>query len=141
MYSNLTSLNEALLNAARDGNSAKFSNLMQCREMDINTVDPKSGNSPLSVSTRNGQTAIVKLILSHSNVDVNTWKIKRYGDNILHITAFSGYHDIAELILKHGQIDVHHVNNYGATPLRAAQSHGHHDIASLIRHYLENEEL
>ena len=140
MYSNLTSLNEALLNAARDGNSAKFSNLMQCREMDINTVDPNSGHSPLEVSTRNGHTANVKLILSHRKVDVHT-RNNVEDDNILHVAAWSGYYDIAELILKHGQIDVHHVNNYGHTPLRSAQSHGHHDIESLIQHYLKNEEL
>ena len=140
MYSNLTSLNEALLNAAKDGNSAKFSNLMQCREMDINTVDPNSGHSPLALATRNGQTAIVKLILSHSKVDVNV-RMNQNGDNILHYAAWKGYRDIVELILKHGQIDVNQGNDRGATPLQTAKYDGHHDVASLIQQYLENEEL
>ncbi len=52
-------------------------------------------------------------------------------DTPLHLAAYFGYRDVAELLLTHGA-DVNAINSYGRTPLHRAAFNGHQDIAKLL---------
>lgn len=52
-------------------------------------------------------------------------------DTSLHLAAYFGYRDVAEVLLTHGA-DVNAINSYGRTPLHRAAFNGHEDIAKLL---------
>ena len=135
-YANLTSLNEALLKAAAEGDLAKFRALMLCVEADINTIDTKT---PLQYAAMKGHTAIVELLLGNERINVNL--VNEDGNTALHYAAWKGHKNVVELLLGHEQINVNIVNYWGRTPLDTAAGHNHHGIENLIRRFLENGEL
>ena len=135
-YANLTSLNEALLKAAAEGDLAKFRALMQCVEADINTIDTKT---PLQYAAMKGHTAIAELLLGNERINVNL--VNEDGNTALHYAAWKGHKNVVELLLGHEQINVNIVNYWGRTPLDTAAGHNHHGIENLIRRFLENGEL
>ena len=49
----------------------------------------------------------------------------------MHIVAWMGNRDVAELLLERGA-DPNKGDNYGETPLDIAQRHGHEDIVNLM---------
>ena len=91
-YPDLTSLNEALTNATIDGDSAMFRTLIQCIETDINqNINTSDGNgTPLWYATKHGYAAILKLILSQSQVQTDTALVE---------AARSGNKEIVELLM------------------------------------------
>ena len=49
----------------------------------------------------------------------------------MHIVAWMGNRDVAELLLERGA-DPNKGDNYGETPLDIAQRHGHEDIVNMM---------
>ena len=57
----------------------------------------------------------------------------------MHIVAWMGNRDVAELLLERGA-DPNKGDNYGETPLDIAQRHGHEDIVNMMRALGKEEE-
>ncbi|KAK8899206.1 hypothetical protein M9Y10_001510 [Tritrichomonas musculus] len=85
-------------------------------EADFNDVDfyyinPKDdiemSSAALHMAVDNNDTEIVKLLLSHPNIDVNILsKSKNVSETALHRAVYKGNEEIIELLLSHPKIDV-----------------------------------
>ncbi|MCP4747312.1 MAG: hypothetical protein GY874_14400, partial [Desulfobacteraceae bacterium] len=87
---------------------------------EVNYVNGK-GITPLCRAAWKGYTDVVKLLLSHPEIDVNK-------DRPLYWAAKNGHIEIVKLLLSHPEIDVNQANNIGFTPLYWAAKEGHIEI-------------
>ena len=86
------------------------------------TVD-KCGNTPIMIYARNGNYDKVLEILNTEDVDLNY--TNKYGNNIIHMSVFSGprFERVVNLLLDRGA-DINCQNNVGLTPLFSVAMHG-----------------
>ncbi len=106
---------------------------------DLNTLDPKVGQSLLNWAALENQTEIAELLLDNG-VDVN---IKGSdGSTALHSAAFMGSVETAAMLLQHGA-DKSIKNNYGQTPSQslAADRGTTEFITSLLKIDLDQEKV
>jgi ankyrin repeat protein len=94
-----------------------------------NTVHVYTGSlmTPLMIACKNGELAMVKILIS-GNADVNA-KMKG-GVTALHIAAEHGLVEIAQVILKHE--GAHTVDERGFTPLLCATEKGNDNVVKLF---------
>jgi cytohesin len=120
---------EAFWRAIRLGDAAAVQQFLQADSQLVHTrVD---GLTPLHLAARNGQRAIVELLLS-DGADIAASEKSFDGMTALHEAALEGHQEIVELLLAKGAgIDA--VDRRGRTPLDRATSKGRGDVVALLR--------
>ena len=84
----------------------------------------------IHVAARDGNLAKVKALLREDPALVSS-REEEYGATPLHMAAFTGHTDVAELLLA-GKADVNARNAEGSTPLHAAAFNGRKEVAELL---------
>jgi hypothetical protein len=84
--------------------------------------------TPLYIACENNREKIVKLLLTHQNIDVN---MGYYGKTPLYVACENNYEKIVELLLKHPEIDVNMKYN-GETPLYNVYMINRENIVKLL---------
>jgi predicted aldo/keto reductase-like oxidoreductase len=98
--------------AAREGNLEAVKQSLAAGTS-VNTREPQSGGTPLTISAVFGQAAMAALLIE-KGADVSV--ASNDGNTALHLAAFFGHPDIVELLLKHNA-SVRVKNGRGDTPL------------------------
>jgi len=98
-----------------------------------------TGETPLHVASREGHSAIVRLLLENRFLkpDVNSMD---GGRTPLHLAAVSNHCEVVRVLLEHGADTAIHAPGFDnimldVTALEVAQSRGNDDIVQLIRNY------
>jgi hypothetical protein len=98
--------------AAREGNLEAVKQSLAAGTS-VNTREPQSGGTPLTISAVFGQAAMAALLIE-KGADVSV--ASNDGNTALHLAAFFAHLDIVELLLKHNA-SVRVKNGRGETPL------------------------
>lgn len=120
---------EALLNAARKGNTDTLS-LLLTAGADVNTAD-KNGMAPIHWAALGGHTDSLKLLLAVPGINLSS--SDKNGFTPLHLAAYGGRTECVKLLLAAPGIDVSKPAKNGKTPLELATAKGHTECARLIR--------
>lgn len=127
---NISDPNQKLFDAVDGKNVTNINILIHCDETDINTMNSE-WKTPLLVACNNDQAQVVKVLLSHPNIDVNAMDWIE-GMSGLQMACWYGYSEVAWLLLQSPEIDVNDVDMNGQTPLLLASEDGHTEIASML---------
>jgi hypothetical protein len=122
------SLDEELLDAARNGDTARVRELLR-KGANANAKD-RGGWTPLHWAAFWGHVDVAKLLLEHG-ADVNA-KESVYDATPLHVAAATGHADVARLLLEHGADVNAKYGDSDLTPLHVAALYGHADVARLL---------
>ena len=95
----------------------------------MNAVD-ENGCTPLAVAVLVNKLEMIKLLLQHKDIPVNT-KINYYYTT-LHYDARFGYAECVQILLKHKEINEHLLNSQHRTALDKALQNGHIDSIKLF---------
>ncbi len=126
-------LSNRLQRAARKGNAAKVSKLLQ--KGTIVNQRGRENETALITASQHGHLSIVKLLLERG-ARVNRKNI--CGETALMMAAKEGYADIVEILLdKNADINVK--NNSGKGALKLAGRNGHQDIVEILRKKQEHQ--
>ena len=120
---------EALLNAARKGNTDTLS-LLLTAGADVNTAD-KNGMAPIHWAALGGHTDSLKLLLAAPGINLSS--SDKHGFTPLHLAAYGGRTECVKLLLAAPGIDVSKPAKNGKTPLELVTEKGHTECAQLIR--------
>jgi ankyrin repeat protein len=90
------------------------------------------GSTPLHSAAVIGRADIVKLLLSHADIDININSTTRKRRTPLHEAVSSGHLRVVELLLQHERTNAKLKEFYGHTPLRLAAFGMHLEIANLL---------
>ena len=106
--------------------------LLSAKDIDVNLGCPKTGSSPLWFACSNGTTAVVDLLLQHSDIDVNQLKtdtkLNCHGATPLYVACQNNHPSVVSLLLKRNDIQVNKQENAcGRTPLMRACINNHHE--------------
>ena len=82
--------------------------------------------TPLHSASCRGHFEVVKVLLEHSNINVNVKS--KDGSTPLALGCWSGYASIVQLLLKDPRVNVALDDNYGCTPLWYASRDGHCEV-------------
>ena len=104
-------------------------------DYDINVKD-RCGFAPLTLACRYGHYSIAVILLK-KGADPNTVTSNQW--TALHYACTNGYVDIVELLCRQYGANVHVVNNYGQTPLDAAQEKGHENIVKSLNEFINDK--
>ncbi|CAN9349704.1 unnamed protein product [Alternaria sp. RS040] len=110
--------------------------LLDQNGLDVNKVDTwrrdgLEAQTSLHLAANRGLEEMVKLLLSHPDIDVNSQGPS--GRTPLHAATNNGCMEIIVLLLAHPGIDVNSLEDYGGgTPLHAAASHNYMEILVLL---------
>ena len=125
-----------LMYACRQGQSATVAKLLECGA-DVNQYSQRDSVA-LFEAIDNGSIEVVKLLLSHQELDVNAIHPRRYNRTALMLAAASGKIEIVDALLDRSGIKVDFKDLEGNTALSLATIAGHSDI---IESLLEHEDL
>ncbi|EQC30456.1 hypothetical protein SDRG_11776 [Saprolegnia diclina VS20] len=127
----LTSDENALLNAARDGKLAQVQSYLN-QGVNVNCMD-NNGYTPLHTAASSGHVDVVRLLLE-KGANVNACGPNGYTP--LHTAASSGHVNVVRLLLEKGaKLDTE--NKDGQTPLEVAEARSFDDpVAKLFRDYV-----
>jgi ankyrin repeat protein len=98
--------------------------MLLCHVAEVNAYN-YHGYQPLLLAVRKGDSSMVKLLLSHKDIDVNKRGGGRYGFTALHQAAYDGCLSILNMLLAHPGIDINAKDEWGTTPLWWATKNGH----------------
>ena len=122
-----------LMYACRRGQSATVAKLLECGA-DVNQYSQRDSVA-LFEAIDNGSIEVVKLLLSHQELDANAIHPRRYNRTALMLAAVSGKTEILNALLDRPGIKVDRKDLEGNTALSLATIAGHSDIvASLLEH-------
>ena len=102
--------------------------------IDVDSKDPKYGQTPLMYACRRGQTASVRLLLQHG-ANVNMYSHR--GSCPIHEAVNARNLDVLQILLEDDKIDVNapHLMKYGMTALAIAARENYPEIAiALLQH-------
>ena len=120
-----------LQTAAENGNYACAKILVESGA-NVNNVEQSWATVPLLNAVFWGYADVVQLLLdAHSDVTA----CAAFDYSALGLASLKGYHDIVQLLLRHGGSDLEARNTNGATPLLLAAGASHSDIVDVL---LEN---
>ncbi|KAK7415016.1 hypothetical protein QQZ08_012456 [Neonectria magnoliae] len=123
----------ALTEASRGGYDNVVKLLLEDCGENVASMNMQDGNgrTPLSWAAEKGHEAIVKLLLSTGNIDVDSRDAK-YGQTPLSWAAENGHEAIVKLLLNTGKVDIDSRDGDGRTPLSWAAKKGHKAIVELL---------
>lgn len=119
--------NNALIVAARDGNTREIRSLIQSKQIDINAANAYN-ETALSTAVNHGFRDVIALLIQAGS-DVNV--VLENSFTPIFIAAGSGDANIVAMLIK-ARADVNVVDNYGQTPLMRAAYMGYQDIAAQL---------
>ena len=90
-----------------------------------------NGLTPLHLAARNGQRAVVEVLLSHG-ADIAASEKNREGMTALHEAALEGHQEVVELLLAMGA-NIDAADRRGRTPLDRATSKGGGNVVALLQ--------
>ena len=122
--------NVDFLNAVKEGNNKIVSTLIHCKDTDVNAYNT-DGETPLIIASRDGNKDIVKLLLSHPQIDTDVREVM-VGKSALHMACWYGHPEVAMLFLQRSEIDINEVDWKGQTALRLTSDYGHSEVAKLL---------
>jgi len=100
--------------------------------ININQLNSKENKATsLYIACQNGHADVVKLLLTHKDIDVNI-PLNTNGASPLYIACGMGHADVVQLLLAREDIDVNQVANDGTTPLQIAQLEKQTEIVALL---------
>jgi len=88
------------------------------------------GFTALMLASIKGHKVVVRLLLEHSDINVNLQNVFRYTALIL--ASSYGHDAVVRLLLEHPDINVNLQNNYGYTALMYASMYGHEAVVRLL---------
>ena len=131
--SSIENHDEELLNAIEYGIEKKVAILLLCKETNVNAVFNRvndNGLTPLIRATRKGNSKIVRLLLDHSQIDVN--KMNTQNRTALWFASSIGNAELFRLLLHHYKVDVNKEDGQGITPLHIASEKGRREVIKLL---------
>ena len=132
--------NDDLFEAALFGNDEEMDSILACNSIDINSIDIH-GKTPLYLSAQKGHEDVVKLLISHMDIDVNKGieSGPLAGLTPLSEASHYGHEDVVKLLLAHQDINVNKAmesgEKAGVTPLWQATSENHFQIVNVVREF------
>lgn len=118
--------------AAKQGNYSLVDSTIEAAKtdpsVDLDSMDPTSGRTPLHYASSNGHTSIVESLLD-AGVDID--KQDQYGCSAIQLAAMHGHVAIARAILAH-RANINVEDGSGKSPLDSAESSGYYKIAVLL---------
>jgi ankyrin repeat protein len=96
----------------------------------VNKKDKTKHRTPLTWAARNGQEAVVKLLIGTSKADLQTRDFQ--GSTPLLLAADYGHDTVVKLLLETKKVDPDCKNNDNRTPLFLAACNGHDDVVKLL---------
>ena len=121
----------ALFYACNNSHVAAVKELLAFPGIDLNVHHAKDGSSALHVVTKHQNSKILKLLVNHSNINVNS--VEDEGRTVLMISASMGQLDLMQIILVHPKIDVNSLTYYDrTTALYAAVSNKQNEAVKLL---------
>ena len=114
-----------LLSAVIEGQTEMVKHLLRHGHVQVEDLRGEA-----QIAAREGRTSIVKLLLSHIDIDVNA-KVKD-GSTPLHTAVKYGHTSMVELLLGCVSIDVNSRDRNGSTPLHGAAGNGYEAIVTML---------
>lgn len=116
--------------AARDGRFEEVRSMIKAGSGNLNTIDPNTGMSALTLAVQNGHHDVVrKLCKGASAEDIH--REDAQGNSALLLAARLGKCKVAQCLLEAGARS-DHANAHGDTALMLAARHGHADTVNLL---------
>ncbi|XP_071837816.1 E3 ubiquitin-protein ligase MIB1-like [Apostichopus japonicus] len=119
-------INEELVKAAANGDSAKCEEILQHPEADVNVQF--AGHTALQAASQNGHTDVVNVFIKHG-VDMEVED--KDGDRAIHHAAFGDEPSIIEL-LQSGGVDLNARNKRRQTALHIGVNKGHFGVVEML---------
>ncbi len=126
--SDLTQRETMLLNHCICGDVGKLRRLLGRTYVDINIYNGIA--TPLCAAAYNGQTGIVRELLSRPGIDVNL--AQQFAATPLYLAAQQGYPKVVKLLLDTRGIKVNLATTWETTPLYIAVQKGHTEVIKLL---------
>ena len=118
--------------AAKQGNYSLVNSIIQEAKtdpsVDLDSMDPTMGRTPLHYASDYGHTNIVKRLLD-AGVDIN--KQDQYGRSAIQLAAMYGHLTTARALLAH-RANINLTDRWGKSPLDSAEGNGYYKIAVLL---------
>ena len=108
---------DALVAAARNGESSKIQMLLGCPEIDINGYEDGTKGPALVAASFGGHVEVVKELLKDVHIDAN--KANKRGQTPLSV-SLNGNLEVMKELLWDARVDPNLENEYGNTPLIVA---------------------
>lgn len=122
-------LHQALIAAASQDHITILEDLLDMEEIDINTVEPTSGDLALTAAARNGCLNTVEILLTRgANIDLHN----KQGFTALGLSVKEGYWAVADKLLQSGADLDEPVTSARKTSLMIAAEEGHLEIMDLL---------
>ena len=93
------------------------------------SIKGKKGSTPLHFAARRGNDEIVKVLLEHPKVKIDTKDSS--GKTALHLACSEGHSRVCKLLLSKGA-DIKAVTADNTTPLHNAILNGHSQVATML---------
>lgn len=122
------SLNDELIDAARDGDCNRVESLLKAGA-DANAKS-EYGWTTLMEAAESGHVEVAELLLKHG-ADVNAKNENHYGWTALKWAAGNGHTKVVEVLLKHGA-NVNQKDNFGNTALMEAALQGNIEVVNIL---------
>jgi len=123
-------VSSALHKAVKVRDLDKVEMLIKSPDVDVNSHRGRQGYTPLHWAAEEGQTEIVKLLLSADGIDVNSLDI--YEKTPFYLAASYGHLDTVKWLVNAPGLDVNSKDYEGRTPLSIAVKNGHTELADLL---------
>ena len=126
-------LGQQLYEAAEKGSPFEVSQILLTNpEVDLTWTNTEFLDwTPLHTAVANGHIDVVRVLLSHPNIDVNTRKAVE-GTSVLSWAVYQRLYDIVELLLHDARVDVNQANDNDFTPMVWAVHWGNSENFELL---------
>lgn len=118
------------MNAVKEGNDKSVSTLIHCKDSDVNAYN-SDWETSLIVASKAGDSNIVKLLLSHPQIDIAVRDIM-LGKSAFLMACWYGHAEVVTLFLQRPDIDINEVDYNGETALHLASDEGYSNVAKLL---------
>ena len=123
----MDAVQEKLNNASTGGSTAQVLTLLKDNpDLDVNWADDLDQWTALHLASFYGRDEVVKLLLAHPNINVNTLDVS--GSTPFSYGCLNGRIPVIQLLLKDPRVDITLADDEGHTPLWWASDSGKHEV-------------